>query len=405
MLASQQAENCLGIRLVWDIIQEKTTPADRDFALHAVGKDLVERNADVYHEALTNAEILCDMFANVVTASDSASTLIQTMGLYPHFGEHEALLKEVVDLLKQSGPEKRALVSRSKSQARRLNEVAEAYHKQEKFKASKVVQRILSSKTVKTLAGQADAKHISYVSDSLFATSAPSTVGDTPSTLHAYTSHLPSLEEAAPALNPIPSSPVQVVPQVHTLMKDSGNDNSDGSDEDEGDVDFYAIDSPPTRDQSGTGPEKQPEPEEQVVDPPIYDASTLRELKLTASDYTGEFIIRVRSMLEIEYNYLLKKVEKIQNTITNTAKVSEVALAISQELVESAKSLTEADLIRLRGIVAHQAYDQDTGGKSAKPPLLQENRSKQLLASPTHSMTTPLAGSMSTLKCLPKIGK
>ncbi|EFO61812.1 Hypothetical protein GLP15_2158 [Giardia lamblia P15] len=411
MSVSRQAENCLSIRLVWDIIQEKTAPADRDFALYAVGKDLVERNADVYHEAVTNLEILCDMFTNVATASDSAGTLIQTKGLYLHFDEHESLLKEVVDLLKQSGLENKTLLSRSKSQARRLNGVAEAYHKQEKFKASKVVQRILSSKTIKALSTQADATQFSYVSDSLFATPASNTVADAPSTSRAYTSHLLSPEETVPTPNLALSLPVQVVPQVHAFIEDSteprdpGGNSNDISEDNDGDVDFYAVDSPPARGQSETCPEKRPEPREPLVDPYIYDASILRGLRLTASDYTGEFVVRIRNMLEIEYNYLLEKVEKIQSTITNTAKISEVALAISQELVESAKNLTEADLIRLRGIVAHQVHGQETNAKNAKPPLLQENRSKQLLSSPAHSMTTLLAGSMSALKCLPKINK
>lgn len=392
MSASQQAENCLGIRLVWDIIQEKTVPADRDFALHAVGKDLVERNADIYQEALTNVEILRGMFANVASVSGSASALIPAKDPHLHFDEHEALSKEIADFLRQSGVEKRNTLSRSKSQAQRFHGITEACHKQEKFKASKVVQRILSSRTASAMSGETDARQFTYVSNTLF--------DGLTSVSGVRTSSPAPPERRIPAtkftLSSVPHTVMEKHASVDCANEPLSHDNDDdhkgeGSD----DIDFYAIDNSPAKRQPENRLERQPGPREAPLDPYVYDASTLRKLKLTASNYTGDFIVRIRELLEAEYNYLLRKVEKIQDTITNTAKVNEIALTISQELLESTKSLTEADITRLRDAATPYCHDQDSGMRSAKP----------LLASPSHSTTAPLATSMSALKCLPKIGK
>lgn len=416
MSAFQQAENCLNIKLAWDIIQEKTAPVDRDFALHAVGKNLVERNADVYQEALANVEILCDMFVNVSNVSGSASALMQTKSLYLHFDEHEALSREVADLLKQSEPEKRNTLPRSKSQAQRFSGVVEACQKQEKFKSSKVVQRILSSKTATAMSSQTDNTKLTYVSNALFDrrsartsagtanTRVPSATAVMSSTSSTPISHRPSQKNEAPIVKSPSSLSARIILQEHSIAEDANEIQNTNSDDDWG-ADFYTIDSSPPKIQFKKVLEEQPEAKEQPVEPHVYDASTLNPLKLTVADYTDEFIAKIRDILEIEYNYLLKKVEKIQNTITNTAKISEIALTISQELLESTKSLTEADLTRLRGVISNQVYDQDASTKSAKPPLLQENKPKQLLASPIRNTTASLAGSMSTLKCLPKINK
>lgn len=392
MSASQQAENCLGIRLVWDIIQEKTIPADRDFALHAVGKDLVERNADIYQEALTNVEILRGMFANVASVSGSASALIPAKDPHLHFDEHEALSKEIADFLRQSGVEKRNTLSRSKSQAQRFHGITEACHKQEKFKASKVVQRILSSRTASAMSGETDARQFTYVSNTLF--------DGLTSVSGVCTSPPAPPERRIPAtkftLSSVPHTVMEKHASVDCANEPLSHDNDDDhKGEDSDDIDFYAIDNSPAKRQPENRLERQPGPREAPLDPYVYDASTLRKLKLTASNYTGDFVVRIRELLEAEYNYLLRKVEKIQDTITNTAKVNEIALTISQELLESTKSLTEADITRLRDAAAPYCHDQDSGMRSAKP----------LLASPSHSTAAPLATSMSALKCLPKIGK
>lgn len=392
MSASQQAENCLGIRLVWDIIQEKTAPADQDFALHAVGKDLVERNADIYQEALINVEILRGMFANVASVSGSASALIPAKDPHLHFDEHEALSKEIADFLRQSGVEKRNTLSRSKSQAQRFHGITEACHKQEKFKASKVVQRILSSRTASAMSGETDARQFTYVSNTLF--------DGLTSVSGVCTSPPAPPERRIPATKFTLSSVPHIVMEKHASV-DCTNEplNHDNEDDHKGegsdDIDFYAIDNSPAEKQPENRLERQPGPREAPIGPYVYDASTLRELKLTASNYTGDFIVRIRELLEAEYNYLLRKVEKIQDTITNTAKVNEIALTISQELLESTKSLTEADITRLRDAAAPYCHDQDSGMRSAKP----------LVASPSHSTTVSLAASMSALKCLPKISK
>lgn len=393
MSASQQAENCLGIRLVWDIIQEKTAPADQDFALHAVGKDLVERNADIYQEALINVEILRGMFANVASVSGSASALIPAKDPHLHFDEHEALSKEIADLLKQqSGVEKRNTLSRSKSQAQRFHGITEACHKQERFRASKVVQRILSSRTASAMSGETDARQFTYVSNALF---------DGLTSVSGVCTSSPAPPErripvAKLTLSSVPHTVMEKHASVDCTNEPLSHDNDDDhKGEDSDDIDFYAIDTSPAEKQPENRLERQPGPREAPIGPYVYDASTLRELKLTASNYTGDFIVRIRELLEAEYNYLLRKVEKIQDTITNTAKVNEIALAISQELLESTKSLTEADITRLRDAAAPYCHDQDSGMRSAKP----------LVASPSHSTTVSLAASMSALKCLPKISK
>ena len=392
MSASQQAENCLGIRLVWDIIQEKTAPADQDFALHAVGKDLVERNADIYQEALINVEILRGMFANVASVSGSASALIPAKDPHLHFDEHETLSKEIADLLKQSGVEKRNTLSRSKSQGQRFHGITEACHKQERFRASKVVQRILSSRTASAMSSETDARQFTYVSNALF---------DGLTSVSGVCTSSPAPPErripvAKLTLSSVPHTEMETHASVDCTNEPLSHDNEDDhKGEDSDDIDFYAIDNSPAEKQPENRLERQPGPREAPIGPYVYDASTLRKLKLTASNYTGDFIVRIRELLEAEYNYLLRKVEKIQDTITSTAKVNEIALAISQELLESTKSLTEADITRLRDAAAPYCHDQDSGMRSAKP----------LVASPSHSTTVSLAASMSALKCLPKISK
>lgn len=412
MSVSQQAERCLNIKLAWEIIQEMTVPIDRDFALHAIGKNLIERNTDIYQEALANVEILCDMFINVANVSGSVNTLMRTTNSYLYFDEHKSLVMEITNLLKRSEPETKNILSRSKSQAQRFNGVVEACQKQEHFKSSKVVQRILSSKTAAAMNGQGNSSQLTYVDNTLFDKRSECTgISANAVPVMSYTlsepiSYQPSVrDEIITIEQPSFSSTRQTLLEEDFVEKASGI--QDENDENDWDEDFYTIDISSPKIQSTKIIEEQAKSKEQQVEPNIYSAKALSSVKLTASDYTTEFITKIRNILDIEYNYLLKKVEKIHETIVNTAKVNEIALTISQELLETTKNLTEQDIARLKGAITHQLCDQEIGSKGARPPLLQEHKAKQLLASPTHNTPASLSltGSMTTLKCLPKITK